>query len=230
MCVECLEAHESVHSGSTLRISAQPGSQAWIDPGARLQLRAGVFATLVGEAAMEKHWHHTTICAVRRNGITAVACDGQVTFGSTVLKHGASKLRRLGGGRVVAGFAGSVADALALFARFETKLEEFAGNLERASVELARDWRTDRALRHLEAMMIVADRETLLLLSGSGEVIAPDDGVLTIGSGGAPALAAARALLAHTTLEAAEIAREALRLASAIDLYTNDHISVEVTS
>lgn len=178
---------------------------------------------------MESGWHHTTICAVRRDGVTALACDGQVTFGSTVLKHGASKLRRLGGGRVVAGFAGSVADALALFTRFEAKLEEYAGNLERASVELARDWRTDRALRHLEAMMIVADQETVLLLSGSGEVIAPDDGVLAIGSGGAAALAAGRALLAHTALAAAEIAREALRIASQIDLYTNDHISVEVT-
>lgn len=179
---------------------------------------------------MTPAWHHTTICAVRRDGITAVACDGQVTFGTTVLKHGATKLRRLGGGRVVAGFAGSVADALALFTRFETKLEEFAGNLERAAVELARDWRTDRALRHLEAMMIVADRDALLLLSGSGEVIAPDDGVLAIGSGGAAALAASRALVAHTTLPAPEIAREALRIASAIDLYTNDHITVEVAS
>ncbi len=128
-----------------------------------------------------------------------------------MLKHGASKLRRLGGGRVVAGFAGSVADALALFTRFEAKIEEFAGNLERAAVELARDWRTDRALRHLEAMMIVADREHLLLLSGSGEVITPDDGVLAIGSGGPVALAAARALVRHSALPAAEVAREALR-------------------
>jgi ATP-dependent HslUV protease subunit HslV len=158
---------------------------------------------------------------VRRDGATAIACDGQVTFGQTVLKHGASKLRRLGGGRVLAGFAGSVADALALFTRFEAKIEEFAGNLERASVELAREWRTDRALR---------DREHLLLLSGSGEVIAPDDGVLAIGSGGPPALAAARALLRHSGLSAAEVAREALALASAIDLYTNDHITVEVVS
>jgi ATP-dependent HslUV protease subunit HslV len=173
-------------------------------------------------------WHHTTICAVRRDGITAVACDGQVTFGTSVLKHGATKLRRLGGGRVVAGFAGSVADALALFTRFEAKLDEFAGNLERAAVELARDWRTDRALRHLEAMMVVADPTTLLLLSGSGEVIAPDDGVLAIGSGGPVALAAARALLGHTAMGAQDIAREALRIASAIDLYTNDRVSVEV--
>ncbi len=177
---------------------------------------------------MVQHWHHTTICAVRRGDVTAMACDGQVTLGATVLKHGASKLRRLGNGRVLAGFAGSVADALALFTRFETKFEEFAGNLERAAVELARDWRTDRALRHLEAMMVVADREHLLLLSGSGEVVIPDDGVLAIGSGGPMALAAARALVAHSALDATDIVREALRIASEIDLYTNDHITVEV--
>lgn len=172
--------------------------------------------------------HHTTICAVQRAGVTAMACDGQVTLGSTVLKHGASKLRRLAGGRVLAGFAGAVADALSLFARFETKLEEYGGVLERAAVELARDWRTDRILRHLEAFMIVADGEKLLLLSGSGEVIAPDDGILAIGSGGPLALAAARALVRFTELPAPEVAREALRITSAIDLYTNDRITVEV--
>lgn len=176
---------------------------------------------------MPASWHHTTICAVRRGGVTAMASDGQVTLGTTVIKHGASKLRRLGGGRVLAGFAGSVADALALFTRFEVKFEEFAGNLERAAVELAREWRTDRALRRLEAMMIVADRERMFLLSGSGEVVVPDDGVLAIGSGGPLALAAARALASHSTLGAAEVAREALLIASAIDLYTNDHITVE---
>ena len=165
---------------------------------------------------------------MRKDGTTALACDGQVTFGTTVLKHGASKLRRLGGGRALVGFAGSVADALALFTRFEAKIEEFPGNLERAAVELAREWRTDRALRHLEAMMIVADREHLLLLSGSGEVITPDDGVLGIGSGGAVAMAAARALIRHTALPAADVVREALEIAAAIDLYTNDHITVEV--
>lgn len=173
-------------------------------------------------------WHHTTICAVQRFGVTALACDGQVTLGNTVLKHGASKLRRLSGGRVLAGFAGSVADALALFTRFESKLEEFGSNLERAAVELARDWRTDRALRHLEAFMVVTDGEKLLLLSGGGEVVVPDDGVLAIGSGGPLALAAARALLEFTELPAAQIAREALRIAAGIDLYTNDRISVEV--
>jgi len=177
---------------------------------------------------MGEQWHHTTICAVSRDGVTAVASDGQVTLGSTVLKHGATKLRRLRDGKVIAGFAGSVADALALFTRFEAKLEEYGGNLERAAVELARDWRTDRALRHLEAMMVVADRERLLLLSGSGEVVSPDDGVVGIGSGGPVAMAAARALLGHTELAAPEVARTALQIASAIDIYTNDHVSVEV--
>jgi ATP-dependent HslUV protease, peptidase subunit HslV len=177
---------------------------------------------------MDGAWHHTTIVAVRRDGATAVGSDGQVTFGNSVLKHGASKVRRLAGGAVVAGFAGSVADALALFDRFERKIEEFSGNLERAAVELARDWRTDRALRHLEAMMVVADIERLLLVSGSGEVLSPDDGVLAIGSGGPAALAAARALLAHTQLPAETIVREALHIAAAIDIYTNETISVEV--
>lgn len=176
---------------------------------------------------MSPRWHHTTICGVRRGDLTAVACDGQVTFGSTILKHSATKLRRLAGGSVLAGFAGSVADALSLFARFEVKLQEHSGNLERAAVELARDWRTDKVLRQLEAMMVVADHERLLLLSGSGEVVAPDDGVLAIGSGGPVALAAARALLAHTDLAADAIAGEALRIAARIDLYTNDHITVE---
>jgi ATP-dependent HslUV protease subunit HslV len=177
---------------------------------------------------MAAQWRHTTICAVHRDGVTAMACDGQVTLGNAILKHGASKLRPLKGGEVLAGFAGSVADALALFTRFESKLEEFAGNLERAAVELAREWRTDKVLRQLEAMMIVADRAKLLLLSGSGEVVAPDDGVVAIGSGGSIALAAARALLAHTQLSAAEVVREALHIAAAIDIYTNDHITVEV--
>jgi ATP-dependent HslUV protease, peptidase subunit HslV len=176
---------------------------------------------------MTELWHHTTICAVRRGAVTAMACDGQVTVGSSILKHGATKLRRLAGGRVLAGFAGSVADALSLFSRFEAKLEEYSGNLERAAVELARDWRTDKVLRQLEAMMIVADPERTFLLSGTGEVLTPDDGVLAIGSGGAVALAAARALLAHSTLSAPEVAREALAIAAKIDLYTNDHITVE---
>ncbi len=176
---------------------------------------------------MEREWHHTTVLAVRRGGRVAVASDGQVTLGTTVLKHGAAKVRRLGDGRILAGFAGSVADALALFTRFEGKLQEFGGNLERAAVELARDWRTDRALRHLEALLIAADTRVTLLISGTGEVLSPDDDVVAVGSGGAYALAAARALMAHTDLDAASIAREALAIAASIDIYTNDHVTVE---
>lgn len=172
-------------------------------------------------------WHHTTVLAVRRDGRVAVASDGQVTLGTTVLKHGAAKVRRLAGGKVVAGFAGSVADALALFTRFEAKLEAYGHNLERAAVELAREWRTDRALRHLEAMLIAADRTTTLLVSGTGEVLSPDDDVVAVGSGGAYALAAARALLRHTALAAAEIATESMRIAASIDIYTNDHVTLE---
>jgi len=172
-------------------------------------------------------FHHTTVLAVRRSGAVALGSDGQVTLGTTVLKQGATKVRRLAGGRVLAGFAGSVADALALFTRFETKLEEYGGNLERAAVELARDWRTDRALRHLEALLVTADRNLTLLVSGTGEVIAPDDGVVAVGSGGSCALAAARALLGHTELGAEAIVREALRIAAGIDIYTNEHVTVE---
>ncbi|MCU0303240.1 MAG: ATP-dependent protease subunit HslV [Thermoanaerobaculales bacterium] len=172
-------------------------------------------------------WHHTTVVAVRRDGTVAIGSDGQVTLGTTVLKHGAAKVRPLAGGKVLAGFAGSVADALALFTRFEAKLEAYGHNLERAAVELARDWRTDRALRHLEAMLVTADRSTTLLVSGTGEVLSPDDDVVAVGSGGPCALAAARALLKHTPLGAAEIVREALAAAAAIDIYTNDHITVE---
>jgi len=144
-----------------------------------------------------------------------------------VLKHGAAKVRRLAGGKVIAGFAGSVADALALFTRFEAKLEEFGHNLERAAVELAREWRTDKALRHLEALLITADRKSTLLVSGTGEVLAPDDDVVGVGSGGSYALAAARALLAHSSLGAREVVEEGLRIAAGIDIYTNEHITVE---
>jgi ATP-dependent HslUV protease subunit HslV len=175
---------------------------------------------------MGNEWHHTTVVAVRRQGRVALGSDGQVTLGTTVLKHGAAKVRRLADGRVVAGFAGSVADALALFTRFETKLEEYAHNLERAAVELARDWRTDRALRHLEALLIAADRTTTLLISGTGEVLAPDDDVVAVGTGGSCALAAARALLGHTQLGAREVVEEALKIAAAIDIYTNDRITI----
>ncbi len=174
-----------------------------------------------------QQWHHTTVLAVRRYGTVAVGSDGQVTLGTTVLKQRAAKVRQLAGGKVLAGFAGSVADALALFTRFETKLETYGHNLERAAVELAREWRTDRALRNLEAMLVTADRSTTLLISGNGEVLSPDDDVVGVGSGGGYALAAARALMAHTDLAAGEIVREALRIAAGIDIYTNDHISVE---
>lgn len=171
--------------------------------------------------------HGTTILSVRRDGRAAIAGDGQVTLGRTVVKQGARKIRRLWNGQVLAGFAGSTADAMALFAKFESKLEEHRGNLERASVELAKDWRTDRALRRLEAFLVVTDREASFLLSGAGDVIAPDDGLVAIGSGGPYALAAARALLRHTSLEAGALAQEALRIAASICLYTNDQVVVE---
>jgi len=172
-------------------------------------------------------WHHTTVVAVRRSGTVALGSDGQVTLGSTVLKASASKVRRLAGGKVIAGFAGSVADALALFTRFEGKLEAYGHNLERAAVELAREWRTDKALRHLEALLVAADRTATLLISGTGEVLSPDDDVVAVGSGGGYALAAARALLAHTEMSASEVVREALTVAAGIDIYTNDHITIE---
>ena len=176
---------------------------------------------------MKEKWHHTTVLAVRREGTVAVGSDGQVTLGNTVIKHGAAKVRRLAGGKIVAGFAGSVADALALFTRFESKLEEYGHNLERSAVELARDWRTDKVLRHLEALLITADSSTTLLVSGTGEVLSPDDDVVAVGSGGSYALAAARALLAHTELGAREVVEEGLRIAAGIDIYTNDHITIE---
>lgn len=170
----------------------------------------------------------TTVVAVRRNGVTAIAADGQVTLGNeTVLKKGARKVHRLAGGRVVCGFAGAVADAQALLERFEGKLEAFGGNLKRAAVEFAKDWRTDKVLRQLNAVMIAADREALLLVSGDGNVVEPDDDVAGIGSGGAYALAAARALVGHTQLGAVEIAREALLIAADICVFTNDQISLE---
>ncbi|MDT8901282.1 ATP-dependent protease subunit HslV [Anaeroselena agilis] len=173
-------------------------------------------------------FHATTIVAVRLNGKTAIAGDGQVTFGqNTVMKHNAKKVRRLYHGKVVAGFAGSVADAFTLFAKFEQKLEEYNGNMMRAAVELAKEWRLDRVLRRLEALLIVADADNMLIISGNGEVIEPDDGVTAIGSGGPYALAAARALAAHSSLTAPEIAREALTIAADICVYTNNHITVE---
>lgn len=173
-------------------------------------------------------FHGTTIVAVRANGNVAVAGDGQVTFGGNmILKHQAKKVRRLYDNKVIAGFAGSVADAFTLFEKFEKRLEEYRGNLPRAAVELAKDWRLDRALRKLEALLIVADQEHLLIISGGGEVIEPDDNVTAIGSGGAYALAAARALIKHSDMKPADIAREALEIAASICIYTNSYITVE---
>jgi len=173
-------------------------------------------------------FHSTTIVAVRKAGAVAMAGDGQVTFGqNTVLKHRAKKLRRLHDNKVLAGFAGSVADAFTLFEKFEGKLESYRGNLQRAAVELAKDWRMDRVLRRLEALLIVADRENLLVISGGGEVIEPDDGIVAIGSGGSYALAAARALARHSDMTAAEIAAKSLGIAAEICVYTNTEITVE---
>ena len=172
--------------------------------------------------------HSTTVLMVRRSAKTCMASDGQVTFNDTVIKTGAGKVKRAGKGKVLVGFAGGAADGLALFSRFEAKLDEYQGNLERAVVELAKDWRTDRVLRQLQAHMIVADRDQSFLISGTGDLLQPDeDGVLAIGSGSNFALAAARALLAHTELSAIEIAREAMRIASEICIYTNDRLTLE---
>jgi ATP-dependent HslUV protease subunit HslV len=172
--------------------------------------------------------HGTTILAVRKNGRTAVGGDGQVTIQNTIMKQGARKVRRLFQDRVIAGFAGAAGDALALFERFEGKLDEAAGNLPRAAYELVKDWRTDRSLRRLEAILIVADKDHLLLVSGNGDLIEPDDGIAAIGAGGPYALAAARALSGHTDLTAEEIVREAMGIAADICIYTNRELTVEV--
>jgi len=173
--------------------------------------------------------HSTTILSVRRDGQVIVAGDGQVTLGNTVVKGGAKKVRRLGegGANAIAGFAGSAADGIALFERLEAKLKEASGNLTRASVELAKEWRTDRALRRLEAILIVADGERTLLLTGTGDVIEPDGGVVAVGSGGPYALAAARALVENTQLGAREIVERALNIAAEICIYTNQQLSIE---
>jgi ATP-dependent HslUV protease, peptidase subunit HslV len=176
---------------------------------------------------MKSSIHATTIICVRKNGKVAIASDGQVTLGETVIKHGAKKIRRLYNDKILAGFAGSSADSFALFSRFEAKLEQFHGNLSRAAVELAKDWRTDRSLRHLEAVMIVADEKNTFLISGTGDLIEPDDGIIGIGSGGAFALAAARAMNKFTNLSAKEIAVEAMQIAGKICIFTNESISIE---
>src|SRR5262245_20459350 len=171
--------------------------------------------------------HATTVLAVRHKGKVVLASDGQVTLGQTVVKHQARKVRRLYHDKVLAGFAGAAADGFALFSRFESKLEEHRGNLERAAVELARDWRTDRALRRLEAMMLVADPRAMYLLSGTGDLIEPDDGVIGIGSGGPFAMAAARALVRHGNLDARAIVEHAMTIAAEICIYTNARLVVE---
>ena len=171
--------------------------------------------------------HATTVICVRRDGSVVMAGDGQVTLAENVVKHTARKIRRLWNDRILAGFAGSTGDAFSLFSRFETKLEQFNGNLSRASVELAKDWRTDRALRHLEALLLVADAKNTFLLSGQGDIIESDDGISAIGSGGPVALAAARALMKHTPLSAREIASEAMEIAARLCIYTNNNISLE---
>jgi ATP-dependent HslUV protease subunit HslV len=169
----------------------------------------------------------TTVLCVRRQGKTAIAADGQVTMGQTVLKKTATKIRRLGKGDVLAGFAGATSDAFALFARFEAKLEEYRGNLSRAAIELAKDWRMEKSLRQLDALLIVANAQTALLISGTGDVVEPDDGIQAIGSGGPFALAAAPGRVKHTDLDARAIAEEALRIAADICVYTNAEITVE---
>jgi ATP-dependent HslUV protease subunit HslV len=171
--------------------------------------------------------HSTTILAIRHRERAVLAGDGQVTFGETIVKQSAKKIRRLYNDRILAGFAGSAADSFALFARFEAKLEQYRGNLERASVELAKDWRTDRALRRLEAMLVVVDKTSMFLLSGTGDLIEPDEGIIGIGSGGPYALAAAKALARHTDLDARTIAERAMNVAASICIYTNNILAIE---
>jgi ATP-dependent HslUV protease subunit HslV len=171
--------------------------------------------------------HATTILAVRHNDKAVLAGDGQVTLGAAIVKHGARKIRRLYNDSILAGFAGSAADSFALFSRFEAKLEQYRGNLERSAVELAKDWRTDRALRRLEAFLIILDRRSTFLLSGTGDLIEPDDGIIGIGSGGAFAQAAAKALARHSTLDARAIAEQSMLIASEICVYTNSKLTIE---
>jgi len=179
------------------------------------------------QSATRPRIRSTTVLCVRRNGRVVMAADGQVTLGESVIKHSARKIRRLYQEKVLAGFAGSTADAFSLFSRFESKLEQYAGNLGRAAVELARDWRTDKMLRNLEALLVVADATQTYLLSGSGDVIEPDEGIAAIGSGGSYALAAARALMENTELDARAVAEKSLRIAGQICIFTNDQLTIE---
>jgi ATP-dependent HslUV protease, peptidase subunit HslV len=191
------------------------------------EVRSPLNAASDSEFPPMPHLIQTTILGVRHRGGVAIAGDGQVTLERTVMKHRANKVRRMYNGQVLAGFAGSAADAISLFQRFEGKLEEHRGNLRRAAVELSKEWRTDRILRRLEALLVVLDKDAAFLLSGSGDVIEPDDGLVAVGSGGPFALAAARALVAHTDMDAATVAREAMKIAAGICIYTNDQITVE---
>jgi ATP-dependent HslUV protease subunit HslV len=187
----------------------------------------GNFVSIQNQGAAAKRIRSTTVICVRRAGSVVMAADGQVTLGESVIKHSAKKIRRLYQDKILAGFAGSTADAFSLFSRFEGKLEQYAGNLGRSAVELAKDWRTDKMLRNLEALLIVADPTQTFLLSGSGDVIEPDEGIAAIGSGGSYALASARALIENTELSAREIAEKSMKIAGQICIYTNDQITVE---
>jgi ATP-dependent HslUV protease subunit HslV len=190
-------------------------------------LATSISSTTAQTSPRRERIRSTTVICIRRNGVVVMAADGQVTLGDTVLKHSARKIRRLYQNKILAGFAGSTADAFNLFARFDTKLEQYAGNLERSAVELAKDWRTDKMLRNLEALLLVADQNLTFIISGSGDVIDPDEPLASIGSGGPYATAAARALIENTELGAREIAEKALAIAGQICIYTNDHITLE---
>lgn len=193
-----------------------------------LRLHPRAFAAPVGSPASgEGRIRSTTIIAIKRDGQTALAGDGQVSLGNTIMKGSASKIRLMREGKILSGFAGSTADALTLFEKFEAKLDQYNGNITRAAVELAKDWRTDRMLRRLEALLLVGDKEKILTISGNGDVIEPDDGIAAIGSGGVFALAAARAMLRETKLSAREIAEKSLKIASEICVFTNDNITVQ---
>jgi ATP-dependent HslUV protease subunit HslV len=187
----------------------------------------GNFVSAQADQARSPRIRSTTVLCVRRNGSVVMAADGQVTLGESVIKHSAKKIRRLYQDKILAGFAGSTADAFSLFSRFEGKLEQYAGNLGRSAVELAKDWRTDKMLRNLEALLIVSDPQQTFLISGSGDVIEPDEGIAAIGSGGSYALASARALMENTDLPARDIAEKSLRIAGQICIYTNDQITIE---
>jgi len=186
-----------------------------------------VILSLNPQSNLPTRWHATTILGVLRDGSVAIGGDGQVTFGDMVVKHGARKIRLLHDGAVIAGFAGAVADAMTLFEKFESQLRDWKGDLRRAAVELAKEWRTDRYLRRLEAQLIVADAETILILSGEGDVLQPDDGIASIGSGAPYAMAAARALREHTSLSALDIVQESMKIAADLCIFTNSHIVVE---